>query len=374
MIDLLKVAEEVSRKAVERYGENIALIAIYGSIAVGSQSSLSDLDMFAIVDNNKPEGIPFELGFIYQDHPVALWSMTWDDAERMALGEGESSYIWSVAASLFVNHKIIYQRSEEDLQKFNKLRYKVQKVQENRKERLKTVLHLFNKLSNIYDFRLANESNDLLSARWSAWKLINQSCNILAWLNNKWYDKNWGSNLQLVFQLPVKPRDFEKHIRILSTSDDINEISNTAEVLIEAIRNFIVEEQIKCKEKVGAIKANHFVHIKEYLNKIRSGCINEDILLASYAATELQIWISELMALKEGCLANVYEFNQYQEVQCYYNDSKLPDLTTFITENDYNGLLNLVDQLEDRLKVIYERKGQHLPLIKNIEEINLIEL
>ena len=104
------------------------------------------------------------------------------------------------------------------------------------------------------------------------------------------------------------------------------------------------------------------------MNKIRSGCIKNDILLASYAATELQIWISELMALKEGFLANVYVFNLFKEVQHYYDDLNLPDLTNYISKKDFNGLYKAVDQLEHRLKAIYEQQGLTLKIFQHFLE------
>ena len=118
MTELSQITQLVSDYITKKYKGKIAIVALYGSNVLGTQSKFSDVDMFAITDDDTQE---FEKYFIYNDHPVDLWSMSWDKAEKIAKGENQQSP-WCVAASLFIHNNILYSRSKEDSEKFSNLR------------------------------------------------------------------------------------------------------------------------------------------------------------------------------------------------------------------------------------------------------------
>ena len=134
----------IADHAVQKNRENIAIVAIYGSYALGTESSLSDVDMYMIVDKEPTEKISCHI--IFQGKPISFWQMDWETAEKMASGEKGFTEIWCNAASLFVNNNLLYSRSKEDLEKFNSLKDIVQETIDDRNDKLPYVVNSFNKL------------------------------------------------------------------------------------------------------------------------------------------------------------------------------------------------------------------------------------
>ncbi|MHA1910834.1 MAG: nucleotidyltransferase domain-containing protein [Candidatus Kariarchaeaceae archaeon] len=354
----------VADHVVQKNRENIAIIAIYGSYALGTETSLSDVDVFMIVDEEPTEKI--NCNIIFQGKPISFWQMDWKKAEKMASGEEGFIGIWCNAASLFVNNSLLYSRSKDDLEKFKSLKDLVEEANNDRNGKLSHVVNSFNKLFDIERISFAKEKDDILYARWVVWGLLNNLASLLSWVNGKFYTKNWGSSIEQILQLPLLPEGLKELVDVLVSSDDYDELLIAGRKLVRRTRKLVREEQEKIKPSFDTT-SEVFVHIKEYLNKIYSACEREDIYPASYAATELQIWLTELMALRERKHAT--NFNLASEVSSYYAQL-LPDLTSFITKKDFTGLKEATEIFEANLvKFITERIGK-IPFIDTLEELN----
>ena len=123
MDEVNQVTYILADHVVQNNRENVAIVAIYGSYALGTQSSLSDVDMYMIVDEEPTEKISHHI--VFQGKPISFWQMDWKKAEKMASGGKGFIDIWCNAASLFVNNSLLYSRSKEDLERFNSLKIKV---------------------------------------------------------------------------------------------------------------------------------------------------------------------------------------------------------------------------------------------------------
>ncbi|MFX0050205.1 MAG: nucleotidyltransferase domain-containing protein [Candidatus Hermodarchaeota archaeon] len=159
---LLELAKLLKNRVVKLFPNKIAVVVLYGSTAQGKDDKFSDLDIFAILDNKEESNLPWE--FIFQDHTIDFWKMDWQEAECLASGKVMSSP-WAVSASLFVNSRILYTRSESDKNRFELL---VEKTKRFEEENLKQILKEFNSgYSHIEIIKLTKKNNDLLSARWA---------------------------------------------------------------------------------------------------------------------------------------------------------------------------------------------------------------
>ncbi|MFX0171402.1 MAG: nucleotidyltransferase domain-containing protein [Candidatus Hodarchaeota archaeon] len=217
---LLELAELLKTRVVKLFPNEIAVVVLYGSTAQGKDDKFSDLDMFAILDNKEESSLPWE--FIFQGHTIDFWKMDWQEAERMVSGKIMSSP-WAVSASLFVNSRILYTRSESDKNRFELL---VEKTKRFKEENLKQILKEFNSgYSHIEIIKLAKTNNDLLSAQWAIWQLINnRSVQILSLINNSFLTKNWGTNLHEVFSFKILPENYSKLVTTLCTENNFDEM------------------------------------------------------------------------------------------------------------------------------------------------------
>ena len=185
--------------------------------------------------------------------------------------------------------------------------------------------------------------------------------------------KNWGKNLQEVFKLPILPENYSKHIEILAKSSDFDEMMSIGRKLIADIRKLILEKQKNIRISVIARKNtfwNNYIGIKSYINKIRSACKENDILAASYAATELQIVIAEQIAMIEEKLAfDAYNFNSFKELESYYNQLKIPDLMINISKGDLQQIKQAINVVDSRLEYYYRNKGINFIIFKNWNDL-----
>ncbi|MFX1536446.1 MAG: nucleotidyltransferase domain-containing protein [Promethearchaeota archaeon] len=364
----INIAQFLTNHALSSFPDSIAIIAVYGSVALGTENEFSDIDMFAIVENKSDTDLPWE--FVLPKFTIDFWKMTWEDAERMALGKVESAP-WAVSASLIANCKVLYARSESTKAQFASLREKTKRSDE---ENIKQITDLFSRsFSAIEYMQLAKLQNDLVSARWGAWAVINNSVKFLSLLNNAFLTKNWGSNLLEVFKLPLLPDNYQEQVRTLSTSSDIDEMMITGRVLLLNLRKLIVQKQRSlsyskpqmsefCKEYTG---------LRAYIDKVRSACRQKDILGASYAANELQIWIAEELAkVEEKMVINLYQyFNLYEEVKRVYEQFELPDLDKYITSEDFKELERAVNQLEAHLQRYCQDQNVRLKIFQDFKSL-----
>ncbi|MFX0113660.1 MAG: hypothetical protein ACFFB3_03865 [Candidatus Hodarchaeota archaeon] len=332
---LMDLARHLADQAAQAFPEKIAIIAVYGSVALGNQTAFSDLDMYAIVDKSEDTDLPWE--FVIRDRPVDFWKMDWNTAEKAAFGlEGP----WSVAASTVVSSKILYARSDQDLARFESIRQKWKSFKE---ERWKFIIKKFNRMFAMMEWlKLSKENDDLPSARWASWRLINEAVNIFSVLKDQYLTKNWGSNLPQAFALSQVPEDFQKLILLLVTSQNFDELLLAAERFIRKTREAIRAQQKQLIRK----DLNHqltlgqnYPGVKAYVNKVRAACQQKDLLAASWAATDLQKWIVEEIAKIEGqVLANTSDFNFWAEVQDGYTRAGFPDFMDNISKADFDKL------------------------------------
>ena len=368
-MNLLEIADVLKEHVANKYPD-VAIIAIYGSFASDTYNEFSDLDMYAIVDDKTTSN--FTISFIFQDIPVEFWTIDWFWAERMAMGKMKQ-HPWSVSASILTNNKIIYTRSEADKIRFRKL---AEKTQLTEFERIEQALTLFKNLySELKIIEMAKEREDALTARWAAWSIINNIVNILGLINNRCFTKNWGSNLQQLFQLPVLPENCRDLIDILATWDDYNELLKASDKIISDLRKILIKSQKQVTLDIEELRKNlsfDYMGIKEYLNKILSGCKKRDIFLVSYATTEIQLYIADILEkLKKKEYVNSYYFNRYDEVNEAYNLLRLPDLTESIIHGNFTRIENDVKKINQFLETYFK---EHNAEIRKFETINDLKL
>ena len=366
-MSLLELAECLKNQAIKLFPDKIAIITLYGSTARKTDDQFSDLDMFAIVDNKEDTNLPWE--FIFQNHTVDFWKMDWKQAENMASGKQDRNP-WTVSAALFTNGKILFSRSNSDKQSYNSL---IAKTQRSKEANLAQILQNFNfGYSHLEEFKIAKKNNDILSARWSAWQLINKSIRNLSLVNNTFLTKNWGSNLHEVFLFPILPTDYSRLVTVLSTTNNFDEMVEIGQKLLQGIREIVLkhQENIVMDRKTGKNSCRNYISMKAYINKILSACYKEDILAASYAATELQIWIAEELALSEGnILANVDNFNFFAEIKSFYHQLMLPNLMEGISQRDFLKIEKTAKELDIRLHEFCKTQNTKISRFNSIQEV-----
>ncbi len=364
-MDFEEIAEILKEQTIKNHPE-IAIIVIYGSRASGDYNEFSDLDMFAIIDNDEKK---FSVEFVFDNKTVDFWCISWSRIEKIANAE-VNPIMFPVGVGLILNNRIIYARSDEDSLRFEEIK-KTTTIAENRQIQL--ARNNFYHLNNlIHELQLAKKENDILTARWAAWNFINGTVCMLAFANSKILFKNWGSNLQETFKFEILPEDYERDISILATSDDFDELILSRKRLNSRIREILKKKnrvEIDPKKHIQEL-AQSYLDFKSYLNKILSACTKKDILAASYAATEIQLTIAdELERTETNKDVNSIGFDTYFEVNNTYNRLGFPDLSVSITKQNFEQITKDVLKIDKMLVDYLREKKVELRIFENVSEV-----
>ena len=109
-----KLTDILKEIAIKRYGNSIAIIAMYGSRSKKNDfEDDSDLEFFAIIEDGKKVDIEFTFNGI----PCDMHGNTWEFWEKVSI----LNEYWVLPAASIKYAKIIYARSEGDRDRFLKL-------------------------------------------------------------------------------------------------------------------------------------------------------------------------------------------------------------------------------------------------------------
>ena len=121
MLNVFQVSETLVNHIRTNYPDDIAIIAYYGSYAQGTASKRSDLDFFFIPATS--DGYRASIQFILDDISFDFWPISWERAERMASFE-------EFQTTIIADCKLLYVRSDEDHDRFMKLRDMISTLQQ----------------------------------------------------------------------------------------------------------------------------------------------------------------------------------------------------------------------------------------------------
>ncbi|MHA2357891.1 MAG: nucleotidyltransferase domain-containing protein, partial [Candidatus Heimdallarchaeaceae archaeon] len=166
--DVDNIVEMLKEATIKKFGQEIDLIAIYGSRARGTHEPTSDLELFVLVD--KREKTNAEWFFVYKDIPVDLWSKEWESIEKITKNDPSADGGAVLVAGSIVTCKVIYYKDEETKNRFEKCREELKELSLHKEINLENANKYFNDmykfLGKIY---FAKEKQDLVEARNNAW-------------------------------------------------------------------------------------------------------------------------------------------------------------------------------------------------------------
>jgi len=363
MSEIFKITDILVNHVKQRYPEDISIIAYYGSQATGTAHEKSDLDFFFIPANEN--GSQASVQFIIDGIGYDFWPVSWERAHNIAtFGEG--------IVSVIADSKILFSKSTDDLIRFYELKAKIDDLKnpKNKKLMLNKAIEQF-KNCCMYYYNMQS-LNDLSSIRIEGFKLTTSIKMCLAFLNQTYYTKGWGSNIKQVFDLKLKPGNFEEILGELSTERDVKQILKTFTGLIEETRRLILSEQRKmnAEPNYSRMFKGYYEEIKSSFNKIIHACDQDDYDAVFYAGLQIQDEIGRLLAVA-GKGIGYSNFNTYPEYSEFYEKFNLPDITQILDSKNLNTVKNNVKKLDRMLKELLIQKGVRINEFNNIDEFEL---
>ncbi len=369
MSDVFTIADFLISHATRVHGSEIALIAYHGSYARGTATPTSDLDIYYVPDDGKAESL--STTFVIDDLPYEFECLPWWRLEDIA--NARSRFPWAISASQVADAKVLYCRSDADLERFNALKKRIVELTrpENRGVMVERALEEFKtSLFQLGQMRLAALQNDMPGLHWAGWQYIQSAVNCLALVNQTYFSKGWGSNMAQILALPQKPADLETMLNGILQPQSTDQVIEQAEQLALQTRNTLLEAQISVAKRADAkeVFVDFYFDVHEYKTKVLSACARGDRLTASAAAFDLQQLLCELMnKVDKGFYGT--DFNLLGEYLDGYQKAGFPDLTELAARGNLPALARQVQLLDEKAREWFGSHAVELNILENEEAL-----
>ncbi|MFX0124005.1 MAG: hypothetical protein ACFFAE_10225 [Candidatus Hodarchaeota archaeon] len=359
MSELLNQAQEVTNYLVNKT-EEVDLIYLFGGVAQGREHSRSDLEMVAV---SKEKLIRWE--FILNERPIFIWPQSWKQLENIAAGRQD---YWSVAGASIAHGKILWSKSEEKKDKFLKIQ---RKVKTGAKVALKRAVNSFDGLyGKLWRIQKALETERKKDTPFLIWDLVKEIVNILATLNDRFLQNNWGTQINELQGLKKVPENFIERYRALITSEPVKTLHIASDLVDDVnvlLKKWMLENQGSTKKEVEEIVTD-WPTVLEFQNKAIIATEQEDLIKGLFAAQDnawFNLWA--FTALRNINWNRTSFFSASKESEKLPNDIR-DNLTVLLESRDLSKIQKATDRLAEQLRAELEKKGWRIPECSSLEE------
>jgi predicted nucleotidyltransferase len=343
--------------AIKRYGDNIAIIAMYGSRARGDFDPDSDLEFFAIAEN----GIKVDIEFTFNGIPVDMSSQTWERIEEVSKIDTH----WILPAGALAYCRVIYTRSIEDKARFDKI---IEEIKQPQKYCKKSVLKASKIFLDMYGFlgklQFSKYQNDLQEARDACWHLIISVTYIVGHANSRYLKHNWGANLDEIFSLDKVPEGLQQLIDDMISETDFDKILEVANRLVEVTRQFMITLTLG-QEEDSELEMLRTSDSLAFLNKIKKAGRKKHLYAAGYAIHTFQSLVARDLLRLAKIWDQSTKFKLYSEYKELY-EKQYVDFFDTMSSKDYEKMTQLADGIYTTL---LEFNIGQVPDFQSLEEI-----
>ncbi len=336
MLDVFKVADLLVSRSIATHGDEIDLIAYYGSHAQGVARAGSDLDIFYVPAEGKDP--PIGRTVLIEGLLFDFWAIRWETLEGFATGRIRG---WSFAPAIVHHAKPLYVRSEAQRARLDALKQKVLNLQspEARPAMIQRALDAFSQvLVHLGNLRLAMAeggdlaagdlaAGDFADVRHAGWKTVLSAWECLCLANQTFCDQGWGKLLEQIPRLRARPDNLEALIVTISTSGEPALIAGAAEELALGTRQVLrdLQKTLAAERTARDVFGGAYPEIHDGIGKVLAACAGQRPVAASATAWFAQFDLSLMLnSLQSG--ANGWDFNLYSEIAPLYRERGFPDL------------------------------------------------
>ena len=294
-----------------------------------------------------------------------MHTMSWDEVAGIAKGNQGS---WSVGASIFENHLVLWSKSKDIEQQFREAsRYIPEGSQEVLRKAIRNFACLYGQLWRLQD---AINHNDAVTPSFLIWNIAIRTSEILAALNKKPMIQNWGKQLHEMSEFEITPHEFTTRYTQLVTSSPENAILIAESLILDLdilVRQRFNDQKLSKSDSIGLIE-NEWSGIVDCLNKVYSAARTKNLVAIRYAAVEFAefaIWI--LRSMQGDQSDPRYYKKTLDELD------KLPSkgqilLETLLVSMDIDHLVEASEQLAGLLKSRFMEEGVKPAIAQSVSE------
>lgn len=369
MVSLLEIATEISAK-LSTSNPQIQIILVYGSVAREADSNLSDLDMITLFSTEiekKQYEVYTNLKFMFENHPIDAWVSSFEKLDQTLVEIRQSMWLYPISGLL--DCKILYCKNQTTLNRFKNFQKAIKEAISDHSNNIALVEKDFHPWDIFYRIKQSRLQNDLVSGRYAVWELIFNIITVYARLNDSFLKKNWGANTYEAFRFSHIPSKFKEKVEQLVISEDWDQILSLCEEIAMESHESIKKEgsAIISNAKIDILE--EFIGFLEYLNKVRVACNKKDSITASYASSELQLWIADRMYRRKTSKTFGESYCLFSESQEHYFSYGFPDLIPLISRKAWDEILDACDKIEEKLHEYFQNEQFSVPYVYSVEDI-----
>lgn len=366
MVDVFKVADLLVSHTIKTRGDEVNLVAYYGSYAKGTATSRSDLDIFyAPAEGMDP---PVARTCLIEGVLFDFWAIRWDRLEAWATGRNGG---WASFAGVVHHAKVLHARSPEQTLRFAKLKQRtvdLLKPEAHPQMVWRAMEEFASVLAHLGNLRLAIRGGDFADVRHAGWKVILAVRECLSLATQTLLDQHKGDFVDQLSLLPVKPAELQHMVVTISTSTDPVHIAAAAEHLAAETRAILrrIQESVPSHQTATGRFDTNYPEINAGLGKVLSACERNKPVAASLAAWFAQYDLSLMLSeLRDG--AGQGDFNLYSEFASLYREIGMPELMWF-AGGDLDELTRQADRLDGRIRQWLTEQSVNLREFATLEE------
>ncbi len=299
-MDVFEVAELLLSNAVKAHGDDIDLVAYYGSQAQGTARPDSDLDIFYTPrDGTEP---PVGKTFLLGGRLFDFWAIRWETLEGFATGRLRG---FSFAPAVVHHAKLLHVRNEEVSTRFARLKDLVaeQLTPAARPRMVKRAHREFPKvLASLGGLSLAAGEGDLPGSRRSGWELVRAAIECLALANQTFFHRGMGAALDELDRLADRPDDLTDLVGTISTSGDPARVEAAGERLAAGTRAVLLRlcASLPAECSVEEEFCGLYPEIRDMVTRLLAACELGNPARAGAAAWQLQTELDEVLTAVKG--------------------------------------------------------------------------
>jgi hypothetical protein len=333
---LIEIAESLINKIKKDYNGDVSLVHVHGSYFYNDTHDLSDMDLYFVPKTKR--GYNLGQTFILNGIGCDYWALSWERLERIANHEER-------IVSIITDGTILYYHSEENLERFNKLKEKAANTTDKNKfiNRGKEIM------KDVYkEYFGLIDCNNISEIRKSVIGIIYNLSYVLAQINCTPIKRGRKYLKQEIASMGLVPDNFEAIYENLFKETDIVIIKEMLRTLIKNTEGLL---QVGNKGTFYDNFAGFYEEMIQSYNKIYHACKTGEIYTPLFASVELSTEIEEL----------------FKRSNC---SDKLPDMVEAYDPNDLSKIEKAAKKHQEEFVKILKEHGIKIRTFTGIDALN----
>ncbi|WP_214753985.1 MULTISPECIES: hypothetical protein [unclassified Exiguobacterium] len=204
-------------------------------------------------------------------------------------------------------------------------------------------------------------------------EFIDISVDCLALINQTYFNRVWWANDEKLQSFEIRPEKLLESIwTIISTSENLHEIEETALRLKEEMRELLLAEQKRLgeREPFQEVFKGYYPGVFAYTNKVRSACNKKNEIAMFAAATKIQ---NEVSLMLSTSFDETYHSSLriYKEDRKIYDDLELPDVVAHLHCGDFAIVSEKIQTFDERAMELMKGNAVAINKFEELEDLRV---